>query len=131
MRNLSWIVGSLAVLLLLSPRPANTQSSTAATGPTVISADLGPCSALVTVTGNDAKPVYAAKVTTHIQYGFMGVKKLDLEAYTGPDGQVSINTLPETLKKPMYIYISKGDAQQMVEFKPEIQCHATFNVQLR
>jgi hypothetical protein len=39
--------------------------------------------------------------------------------------------LPETLKKPMYIHIAKDDKQEVEEFKPEIQCHATFKVQLK
>jgi hypothetical protein len=95
-----------------------------------ISADLGTCSALITVTGTDAKPVYAAKITTRVQYGPFGVKKLDLEAFTGADGQVKITHLPETLKKPMAIYIRKGDDEEAVDFKPSLQCHSTFSVQL-
>ncbi len=99
--------------------------------PAEISADLGSCSALIIVTGADSKPVYAAKINTRIQYGMLGVKKLDLEAFTGSDGQVRITKLPEALKKPMFIHISKGDKEEMVEFKPSVRCHATFNVQLQ
>ncbi len=95
-----------------------------------ISADLGSCSALITVTGRDSKPVYAAKITTRIQYGMLGVKKLDLEAYTGSDGKVTIDKLPDALKKPMYIHVSKGDDEKTVEFKPSLRCHATFDVLL-
>ncbi len=83
------------------------------------------------VTDSDSKPIYGAKITTRIQYGPFGVKKLDLEAYTGVDGQLRITKLPETLKKPMYIHIAKDDKQEVEEFKPEIQCHATFKVQLK
>jgi hypothetical protein len=61
----------------------------------------------------------------------MGVKKLDLEAFTGADGKVKITKLPESLKKPMVIHIDKGDKGDQVEFKPEIRCHATFDVQLK
>lgn len=95
-----------------------------------ISADLGSCSAEINVTGSDTKPVYGAKVTTRIYYGFMGVKKLDLEAFTGPDGKVKLGKLPKELKKPMEIRISKGPKEETVEFKPNIRCHATFDVQL-
>jgi hypothetical protein len=83
------------------------------------------------VTGIDLKPTYGAKITTRVRYGLLGVKKLDLEAYTGVDGQLKITKLPEALKKPMYIYINKEDKQEIVEFKPDVHCHATFNVQLR
>jgi hypothetical protein len=116
---------------LACPRLEDAQSTPAAIAPSEISADLGPCSALMIVTDSDSKPIYGAKITTRIQYGPFGVKKLDLEAYTGVDGQLRITKLPETLKKPMYIHIAKDDKQEVEEFKPEIQCHATFKVQLK
>jgi hypothetical protein len=99
--------------------------------PTEISADLGSCSAAINVTGADSKPVYAAKVTTRIRYGALSVRRLDLEAFTGADGQVKITHLPGVLKKPMYIHVTKDDKDEMVEFKPSERCQATFNVQLR
>ncbi|KAA6461098.1 hypothetical protein DYQ86_12635 [Acidobacteria bacterium AB60] len=102
-----------------------------APGPAEISADLGPCSALLTVTDAAGKPVYGAKMTARVQYGFAGVKKLDLEAFTGQDGKVKIAKLPETLKKPMIIHVGKDEKADQVEFKPSVQCHATFDVQLK
>jgi len=112
--------------------PSSTgQSATVAPVSAEISADLGTCSALITVTGSDFKPVYAAKMTPRIRYGPLGVKKLDLEAFTGADGQLKITNLPEAVKKPMYIYISKDGKQEMVEFRPDLRCHATFTVELR
>jgi hypothetical protein len=101
------------------------------TPPSEISADLGPCSALLTVTDGDGKPVYGAKMTARVQYGFAGVKKLDLEAYTGADGKVKITRLPESLKKPMIIHIGKDEKADQVEFKPSIHCNATFDVVLK
>jgi hypothetical protein len=99
--------------------------------PAEISADLGPCSALITVTGADSNPIYGAKITARVQYGVWGVKKLDLEAFTGVDGKVKITRLPESLKKSMVIHVSKEDKSDQVEFKPAERCHATFDVQLR
>jgi hypothetical protein len=118
-------------LTLASSQFAAAQSTPAATTPSEISADLGPCSALIIVTDPDSKPIYGAKITTRIQYGLLGVKKLDLEAYSGADGRIKITNLPETLKKPMYIHIVKGDQQETEEFKPDVLCHATFKVQLK
>src|SRR5208282_236269 len=83
-------------LMVFCPRTEFAQSA-AAVAPTEISADLGACSALITVTGGDSKPVYSAKVTTRIRYGFMTAKKLDLETYTSAAGQVKIVGLPEVL----------------------------------
>jgi ABC-type Fe3+-hydroxamate transport system substrate-binding protein len=131
MRNLVMSGLLLLPLALLSPRVAEAQSAPQATPPTEISADLGSCSALITVTDANSRPIYAAKVATRIHYGMMGVKRLDLEAATSPNGQVKITSLPESLKKPMFIIISKDDREKTVEFKPELRCHATFDVQLR
>lgn len=121
----------MAALLAPFPLPGSAQSAASAPPQAEISADLGACSALITVTGTDLKPIYGAKITTRIRYGLMGVKKLDLEAFTNAGGQLKITNLPELLKKPMYIYINKGDKLEIVEFKPDIHCNATFNVQLR
>jgi hypothetical protein len=123
---------TLLICLMLACSQSNiAQSTSTAATPGEISADLGPCSALIIVTDSDSKPNYGAKVTTRIQYGAFGVKKLDLEAYSGADGRIKITNLPETLKKPMYIHIAKDDKQEIVEFKPELQCRATFKVQLK
>ena len=70
-------------------------------------------------------------MTTRIQYGPLGLKRLDLEAYTGSDGQLRITNLPESLKKPMYIHITKDELGEMIEFNPKLRCHATFSVQLQ
>ena len=110
---------------------AQSASATAPVAPTEISADLGTCSALITVTGKDSKPVYNAKVSTRIRYGVLGAKKLDLETFTSVAGQVKIVKLPEVPKKPIYIYISKDDKLEMVEFTPDVHCQATFDVVLK
>ena len=98
---------------------------------TEISADLGGCSALITVTGPDAKPVFNAKVSTRIRYGLFAAKKLDLEVYTSASGQVKIVGVPESPKRPIIFQISKGQRQETLEFKPESNCHADFNVRLK
>jgi hypothetical protein len=131
MRNLYVSILILLCPLAYCPRTANSQGTAKAFSSSVISADLGPCSALITVTGADSKPIFAAKMTTRIQYGPLSVKRLDLEAYTGSDGQLRITNLPESLKKPMYIHITKDELGDMVEFNPKLRCHATFSVQLR
>jgi len=118
-------------LVLSSPVLATAQSSPEKIPESEVSADLGPCSALLIVTGSDAKPIYLAKMTTRIQYGPFGIKKLDLEAYTGFDGRLKITKLPETLKKPMFIHIGKGGKAETLEFKPNVRCHATFEVRLQ
>jgi hypothetical protein len=118
----------LLAVVFLVPTFARSQSASEPPPPNEISADLGYCSAAFTVTGIDSKPVYGAKIATRVQYGLMGVKRLDLEAYTGPDGHVKITHLPLVLKKPMYIHITKGDKEQIVEFHPDRACESHFDV---
>jgi hypothetical protein len=118
-------------LIVLAPRPGSAQSSAQSTVPAEISADLGPCSAHITVTGTDAKPVYAAKITARVLYGPFSVKKLDLEAFTGADGQVEITNLPEIRKKNMTIYIRNDYDEVAVDFTPSSNCHSSFSVQLQ
>jgi hypothetical protein len=131
MRNqlLSALLLFSLTILVLDSQAGMAQSATPP--PTEISAELGTCSALINVTGADSKPVYNAKVTARIRYGVMGVKKLDLETYTSATGQVKFIKLPEVPKKPIYFYITKDDKLEMVEFKPDVHCRATFDVQLR
>lgn len=117
--------------MLFYPRPGSAQNGTAPVAPTEISAELGTCSALITVTGADSKPVYNAKINTRIRYGFMAAKRLDLETFTSAGGQVKISHLPEVPKKPVFFYISKDDKLEIVEFRPDVHCRATFDVQLK
>ena len=115
-------------LIVLAPRLGNAQS---AVPPAEISADLGPCSAHITVTGTDAKPIYAAKITARVLYGPFSVKKLDLTAYTGADGQVRSPTCRRSAKKTMTIYIRNTDDEVAVDFTPSSNCHSSFSVQLQ
>jgi hypothetical protein len=99
--------------------------------PTEISAELGGCSALITVTGADAKPIFNAKVSTRIRYGLFGAKKLDLEVYTSASGQVKIVGLPESPKRPVFFQVSKGEKLETLEFTPDAQCRAVYDVRLK
>src|ERR1035438_10569089 len=101
MRNLSLTVIVLSSLVMVCPGSGSAQSTAGAVATSEISADLGTCSALITVTGADSKPIYSAKVNTRIRYGPLGVKKLDLEAFTGAGGPLQITHLPQALTKPM------------------------------
>jgi hypothetical protein len=131
MRNSFFAALLLMNLAVFCPQPGIAQSAPPAVPPTLISADLGTCSALINVTGADSKPIYNVKVSTRIRYGFMGTKRLDLETFTSVNGQVKINGLPEVPKKPIFIYVSKDDKLEFVEFKPDVHCRATFDVTLK
>ena len=128
---------ALLALLIACPSVAASQGTTAQSSgdetiaPTEIAADLGGCSALITVTGSNSKPVFNAKVSTRIRYGLFGTKKLDLEVYTSASGQVKIVGLPDPAKRPISFQIGKGEKLETLEFKPDSSCQGIFNVQLK
>jgi hypothetical protein len=131
MRNLFLSATLLLSLFVFNSQPGSAQSAPATVPPTEISAELGTCSALINVTGADSKPLYNVKVATRIRYGVFGAKKLDLETYTSAAGQVKIVGLPEDPKKPVFIYVTKDDKMEILEFKPDVHCRATFDVLLK
>lgn len=131
MRSLSQTALVLAVLLLLSPLALTAQGKATAMPPTELSAGLGNCSALITVTDAASKPLFNAKVSTRLRYGFLGAKKMDLEAYTSAGGQVHFTHMPEKLKHPAAIEITKDGKMQSVVFDPRSLCQAKFDVQLK
>lgn len=72
-----------------------------------ISADLGSCSVLFTVRDGSGKPVSGATLSVRIAYGFMGVRKLDLETSTNTEGKARFDGLPNNLKKALFFRASK------------------------
>ena|SRR5688500_17151381 len=118
-----------AAVLAQQPAP---QPSSEAPKPdlAVISARLGPCSADFTVTDADGKPVYAAIVHVRIRYGFMSVKRMDLEVGTNSEGKARVEGLPEKGKPLMYDVTKdtkKGTAQQDLA----TSCKGTYEVALK
>jgi len=96
----------------------------------IISARLGPCSADFTVTDADGKPVYAAIVHVRVRYGFMSVKRMDLEVGTNSEGKARVEGLPEKAKPLIYDVTKdtlKGTAQQDLA----ASCKSMFQVALK
>ena len=76
----------------------------------MINARLGNCAADFTVTDASGAPVYAATVHVRIRYGFMSVKRMDLEVGTGSDGKARVEGLPEKAK-PLIYDVTKNNLQ--------------------
>lgn len=102
---LSFVVLAAAVLALSQ----NTAPQPNPKAVPVLDASIGPCSADFTVVDPAGAPVYAAKVKVHIAYGFMNVRKLDLELGTNIDGKARFTGLPDRLKHGLYFHASEGD----------------------
>ena len=96
-----------------------------------ISADLGNCTADFHVTGADTKPIYNARVHTLIKYGAFGLRKTELEVRTDSTGQASVINLPNYSKKPITFDVSNGTATSTIEFSPDKECHAKYEITLK
>jgi hypothetical protein len=96
----------------------------------VMDGGAGPCSLDLSVT-NDGKPVAAADVKVHISYGFAGVRRLDLEAYTNHEGKVKFAGLPARVRQPpLEFRASKDRLVGIAVYDPQTECHARHEITL-
>ena len=95
----------------------------------VISARLGACAADFTVKDADDQPIYAAIIHVRIRYGFLGIKRMDLEVGTDSAGQARVEGLPDKIK-PLTYDIQKGDKEAIVEQTHLSDCQASYEVSL-
>jgi len=90
----------------------------------------GPCSLLLTVS-HEGKPAVAAHVKVHIAYGLGGIRKLDLDAYTGNDGKLKFTGLPARVKRPpLEFRASKDKLAGIATYDPESECHEKLDIVL-
>jgi hypothetical protein len=92
---------------------------------------IGPCTSDFTIVDSAGRPVYAAKVKVHIAYGFMNVRKLDLELGTNADGKARFTGLPDRIKHSLYFEASEGDRSGEAVDDPANTCKAQFTVTLQ
>lgn len=127
---------TLAVLFCLLTIPGSVFSQSTANQTAVASAvpsidgGIGPCSADLTITDASGSPVYAAKISVHIAYGFMNVRKLDLEVGTDVDGKARFTGLPDRIKHGIYFRASEGDRSGEAFDDPANTCKAQFTIRL-
>jgi len=91
----------------------------------------GPCSAEFTVTGTDGKPVFAALINVHINYGLGGFHKLDMGVYTNQEGKGKFTGIPARVKKPpLEFQASKDQLVGVATVDPETECQARHDIML-
>jgi hypothetical protein len=96
----------------------------------VMDGGAGPCSLELTVTA-DTKPAAAANVKVHIVYGFAGVRKLDLDAYTNNEGKLKFTGLPSRVRRPpLEFRASKDKLAGTATYDPESECDAKHGIAL-
>jgi hypothetical protein len=83
---------------------------------------LGPCSVEFTVKNADQTPAPGAKIHVHIAYGFLGVRRLDLEVTTNTEGKARFEGLPSNLKKGLLFDATKGNREGTAFFDPGKSC---------
>src|SRR5262249_43616434 len=130
--TLSFVVLTCTACLLCSYSSAQVGSSAASSPQAAQSIDggAGPCAVTLTVT-SDSKPVVAADVRVHIEYGFAGIRRLDLEAYTGNDGKVQFTGLPSRVHKPpLQFRASKDNLTGTAVYNPDSECKAAHEIVL-
>ena len=125
-------ISALAVSQAGSSSPSSTAppADVAHTVP-VMDGGVGPCTADFTINDSAGAPVYAAKVKVHIAYGFMNVRKLDLELGTNVDGKARFVGLPDRVKRGLYFEASEGDREGEAFDDPANTCKAQFTITLQ
>lgn len=129
---LTLLLSSLASAQQASPSPAPTPT-TASPQPAqdvpVLDGGLGPCSLELQVNDGSGKPLFGVKVDVHIAYGFMGVRKMDLEAQTNVNGRVKFTGLPAKVHNPpLEFKATKDQLTGLATTNPATECQAKHDI---
>jgi hypothetical protein len=129
-RVILWTAFLLAALSL-SALQAQTSSPVDPRSVSVIDGGIGPCSAEFTVIDSAQAPVYAAKISVHIGYGFMYLHKLDLEVGTNVSGKARFTGLPDRTKQGLFFRASEGNREGSAFVDPSKTCKAALTIVLQ
>lgn len=116
---------------LAFPQTSTSTSQSEAKAVPVMDGGIGNCSVDFTVTDNAGNPVYDAKIKVHIAYGFMYMRKLDLEQATNVDGKARFVGLPSRTKNGLFFEVSQGDRTGEAFDDPDKNCKNQFTVVLQ
>lgn len=96
----------------------------------VIDGGAGKCSVDFFVADGAGKPVYDAKINVHVAYGFMGVRKLDLQVSTNVDGKARFQGLPEKVRQPLNFVATKDELEGSATYDPATECTGKHDIVL-
>lgn len=96
----------------------------------VVDAGLGSCQADFTVKDGSGKPIFDAKISLTIKYGFWNKRKTEVQVGTNSDGKARVTGLPNMPKRPLEFSIKSGTVSTTVTDDPSTDCKAVFNVTL-
>jgi|SRR5208282_6749806 len=129
----AFILTGLAVSQTAAPQTTPAQPDPKAVPAPVPAIDggIGTCSADFIVNDPGGKPVYAATIKVHIEYGFMYLRKLDLQVGTNADGKARFTGFPDRVKHGLFFEASEGDRVAEAFDDPAANCKNQFTVVLR
>ena len=100
-----------------------------ATSVPTVKANLGACSVDFTVSQKLNHPLYNAQVSVRIAYGFLGVKKMELQIGTDSEGKARFEGLPSEVHDPPLRFVVKHNGRtKTVDYWPRVRCHAEYSV---
>ena len=88
----------------------------------------GPCSVEFTVTDANGALVSNAQISVHIEYGFLGAKKLDLQVATDSHGKALFVGLPEKTDSGLFFEATKGNLRGVATDDPNTECEAKHGI---
>jgi hypothetical protein len=95
-----------------------------------IDGGVGACTANFTVRDGENKPIYNAQISVQLRYGFMNMRKTDLQVGTDSNGKANFIGLPNFPKKPLAFHIKSGTVSKTITDDPNTNCVATYDVVL-
>jgi len=123
MRHPRLPVFTTALLLAASVASGQAQQTPDPHQVPVMDGEAGPCSIAFTVTDVKGIPQYDARIRVHIEYGFAGVRRLDLEAATNIDGKTQFKGLPQKVKGGTLTFTaSKDKLNGIATYDPAKNC---------
>ncbi|MCL5005321.1 MAG: hypothetical protein M1404_02205 [Acidobacteria bacterium] len=95
----------------------------------VVNANLGPCTVDFTVSQSLNHPIFNAQISVRIAYGFLGMKKMNLQIGTNSEGKARFEGLPTNVHNPPLTFVVKYNGMtKSVHYWPAVRCHAQYAV---
>jgi len=84
----------------------------------------GPCSVEFTATDAKGALVSNAQISVHVEYGFLGAHRLDLQVATDSHGKARFVGLPDDLDTGLFFEATKGALKGVATANPSTECEA-------
>ena len=90
----------------------------------VVDGESGTCSVELTAIQGAGAPVFGATIQVHVEYGFLNLRRLDLEVITNADGRARFEGLPDDTDGVLYFEASKQqELRGVAVYYPPSECH--------